>query len=142
GRALEGAPDGPLADLYAGIGLFAGTVGGGRQVIAVERDRDAMADAKVNVPDARIIRSAVERWRPSPAVAVVADPARSGLAAAGVEKVVATGASHVALVSCDAGSLGRDAALLVGQGYRLEWSTLVDLFPHTPHVEVVSRFVR
>lgn len=140
--ALAGAPDGPLVDLYAGIGLFAGTVGAGRRVVAVERDRDAVADARVNVPDAKVIRAAVARWRPSPAAAVVADPARSGLGAAGADAVAAAGASHVALVSCDAGALGRDAALLADRGYRLERATLVDLFPHTPHVEVVSRFVR
>lgn len=142
GEALAGAPEGPLVDLYAGIGMFAGTVGAGRRVTAVERSRDAAADARVNVPGARVVRVAVERWRPSSAAAVVADPARSGLGTAGVEKVVATGASQVALVSCDAGSLGRDAALLASHGYRLAWSTLVDLFPHTPHVEVVSRLIR
>jgi 23S rRNA (uracil1939-C5)-methyltransferase len=44
------------------------------------------------------------------------------------------------LVSCDAGALGRDAGLLTRAGYRLVASTVVDAFPHTPHVEVVSRF--
>jgi len=38
--------------------------------------------------------------------------------------------------------LGRDARLLRGAGYRLVSSTLVDVFPHTPHVEVVSSFER
>jgi 23S rRNA (uracil1939-C5)-methyltransferase len=47
----------------------------------------------------------------------------------------------VVVVSCDAGSLGRDARLLVEAGYDLTGSVVVDLFPHTPHVEVVSRFV-
>ena len=37
--------------------------------------------------------------------------------------------------------LGRDARLLRDAGYRLTGSVLVDLFPQTPHVEVVSRFV-
>jgi 23S rRNA (uracil1939-C5)-methyltransferase len=45
-------------------------------------------------------------------------------------------------VSCDAAALGRDAALLRARGFDLERSTLVDAFPHTPHVEVVSRFAR
>ena len=44
------------------------------------------------------------------------------------------------LVSCDAVSLARDAALLAGHGYRHAGSVVVDLFPHTPHVEVVTRF--
>jgi 23S rRNA (uracil1939-C5)-methyltransferase len=48
----------------------------------------------------------------------------------------------LALVSCDAVALGRDTALLAGAGYRWAGSTLVDAFPHTAHVEVVSRFDR
>ena len=43
---------------------------------------------------------------------------------------------------CDAAALGRDARLLVEQGFELERVRLVDLFPQTTHVEVVSRFVR
>jgi len=138
------APDAPVADLYAGVGLFAGTVGRGHPVVAVERSRASVADARVNLAggDVRIVRAAVERWRPSPARAVVADPARSGLGRHGVAAVNGTGATHLALVSCDAGSLGRDAALLGAAGWVLERATVVDLFPQTPHVEVVSRFVR
>ena len=90
----------------------------------------------------RTVRSTIERWTPEPADVVVADPPRAGLAAAGVEQVVATGAATVVLVSCDAASLGRDAGLLVAAGYRLERSRVLDLFPQTSHVEVVSRFVR
>lgn len=137
-------PAAPLADLYCGVGLFAATVGRGRRVVAVERSRSSVADARVNLADvdATIVRSAVERWRPSPAAVVVADPPRHGLAKDGVAKVAATGATHLALVSCDAGSLGRDARLLTEAGWRHEGSTLVDLFVDTPHVEVVSRFVR
>jgi 23S rRNA (uracil1939-C5)-methyltransferase len=55
---------------------------------------------------------------------------------------VATEAEVVSLVSCDAGSLGRDAGLLTAAGYRLDRITLVDLFPQTHHVEAVTRYVR
>ena len=67
---------------------------------------------------------------------------REGLGAASVAKIAATGANVVVLISCDSGSLGRDAGLLVGEGYRLDSVTLVDLFPQTHHVEVVSAFTR
>ena len=40
---------GRMADLCAGVGLFAGTVGAGVPVIAVERDRSAVADARHNL---------------------------------------------------------------------------------------------
>ena len=36
----------------------------------------------------------------------------------------------------------RDTALLAKAGYRLDGTTVVDLFPHTPHIEAVSRFIR
>jgi 23S rRNA (uracil1939-C5)-methyltransferase len=113
--------------------------------MAVEGTASAIRDAQVNLADldeVTIVKADVARWRPSPADLVVADPARSGLGRAGAERVAATGARRVVLVSCDAASLGRDAGLLAGHGYRLVEATLVDLFPHTPHVEVVSRFDR
>ena len=46
------------------------------------------------------------------------------------------------LVSCDPASLGRDARLLAQAGYGHERSEIVDTFPHTTHVEVVTRFRR
>jgi 23S rRNA (uracil1939-C5)-methyltransferase len=136
-------PHAPMADLYCGVGLFAATVGSGRLVVAVERSRSSVADAHANLgADVKVIRSSVERWRPSAAGVVVADPPRTGLGNAGVDAVGRTGAGHLALVSCDAGALGRDAGLLERAGWTLDWARLVDLFPDTPHVEVVTRFTR
>jgi tRNA/tmRNA/rRNA uracil-C5-methylase (TrmA/RlmC/RlmD family) len=37
-------------------------------------------------------------------------------------------------------SLARDTTLLAAHGYTHAGSTVLDLFPHTPHVEVVTRF--
>ena len=145
GQAVADAPpNATMVDLYGGVGLFAATVGSERPVVLVERSRSSVADAKVNLAhrDATIVAVSVEKWRPSQAQVVVADPPRSGLGRRGVDQVGRTRASHLALVSCDAGALGRDAALLRDAGWRFDGSTLVDLFPDTPHVEVVSRFVR
>jgi 23S rRNA (uracil1939-C5)-methyltransferase len=140
--ALSGAPDGPFVDLYGGVGLFAATVAGRRRVTLVERSPSSVADARANLADARVLLLDVDAWRASPAAAVVADPSRAGLGKAAVRAVAATGTSHVAVVSCDPASLGRDARLLAEAGFRHDGSTVVDLFPHTPHVEVVSRFIR
>jgi 23S rRNA (uracil1939-C5)-methyltransferase len=103
-----------------------------------------VAYARLNLADrqARIIKADVARWRPARADAVVADPPRAGLAAAGVAAVSATHAPRLALVSCDPAALGRDARLLGEAGSRLVDVTLIDLFPHTSHVEAVSRFDR
>jgi 23S rRNA (uracil1939-C5)-methyltransferase len=133
-----------LADLYAGVGLFAATVGRGARVVAVEASASAAADARVNLAggDAKVVRSDVARWRSRAVEAVVADPPRAGLGRRGVRAVAATRAARIALVSCDAGALGRDTRLLTEAGYAWTGSTLVDAFPNTPHVEVVSRFER
>jgi 23S rRNA (uracil1939-C5)-methyltransferase len=142
--ALTGAltDDAHLVDLYGGVGLFAGALAPVGHVTLVESGASSVADARVNLADrdARILKSSVERWRPARADAVVADPPRTGLAADGVAAIVATHSARVALVSCDPASLGRDAKLLGAAGYDLHSSTLIDLFPHTSHVEVVSRF--
>ncbi len=143
-------PGATVVDLYSGVGLFAGVLGertGGR-VVTVESNRTAVADARINLADlaerggARIVRSDVRRWGPSAAEVVVADPSRHGLGADVVPRIGATGASALALVSCDPGALGRDAGLLVAAGWVLSSVRLVDLFPHTAHVEVVTGWIR
>ena len=141
------APGATVVDLYSGVGLFAGVLGqrtGGR-VVAVESNRSAVADARINLADldgARIVRSDVRKWHPSTSDVVVADPSRQGLGAEVVTRIGATGASALALVSCDPGALGRDAGLLAAAGWELGSVRLVDLFPHTSHVEVVTGWIR
>jgi 23S rRNA (uracil1939-C5)-methyltransferase len=73
---------------------------------------------------------------------VIADPARSGLGAPGVAAVARASAPVLVLVSCDPASLGRDAMLLGRAGYAHRRSEVVDTFPQTTHIEVVSRFVK
>ena len=140
----ELTPDASLVDLYAGVGLFAGALAPVRRVTAVESSGSSVADARVNLADrrARILKVDVDRWRPSRTDLVVADPPRTGLGRRAVANIAGSGARRLALVSCDPAALGRDAKLLAGAGYALRTATLVDLFPHTSHVEVVSRFDR
>ena len=132
------------ADLYSGIGLFAATLFRDVAVVAVELSASSVADARLNLADrqAAIIEGDVEAWTPEPMDLVVADPSRSGLGRGGVGAVTATGAGTVVLVSCDAAALGRDTALLAAAGYRHAGSEVLELFPQTPHVEVVTRFER
>jgi 23S rRNA (uracil1939-C5)-methyltransferase len=138
-----------VLDAYAGVGLFAATViAPGARVIAVESNPSSVADARVNLAQgmeaglAAVVRSRVERWRPRPVDVVIADPSRQGLGRDAAAVLARTGASVLVLVSCDAASLGRDARLLAAHGFDHDRSVLVDLFPHTHHVEVVSRFTR
>ena len=68
------------------------------------------------------------------------DPPRTG-AEMVVEHIRAAGASRVVYVSCNPDTLASDAARLVHvHGYRLASTGLVDMFPHTSHIESVSEF--
>lgn len=138
-----------MADLCAGVGLFAGGIATATprrdwQIIAVEQNRAALADAKHNLADLSptVVRCSIDAWRPAPVDVVVADPARAGLGARSVGAIEASGAGLVVLVSCDPASLGRDAGLLTKAGYRFVRTSLIDLFPQTWHLETVSVFVR
>lgn len=146
-EAIGPDPTGTLVDLCSGVGLFAATIGDRfDRVVTVESNRSSVADARVNLAhlgDRVAVRSSTfERWTPEPADVVIADPSRAGLGREGVANVAATGAPLMVLISCDAGSLGRDAGLLTAAGYRLDAITLVDLFPNTAHVEVVTTYRR
>lgn len=143
----ELARAGKVLDAYAGVGLFAATVvPDDADVVAVEWNRSSIADAKVNLGGPRrgrvkVVRADVARWRPTTVDIVIADPSRDGLGRAAASTLAATGAAVLVLVSCDAAALGRDARLLAEVGYRPESMTVLDLFPHTHHVEVVTRLV-
>lgn len=142
-------------DAYGGVGLFAATVMSDvRHVTLVESARSSCFDAKENLKhrngsgdsSVEIVRSDMAKWTPDPAHGpvdvMIADPGRPGLAKPGVAAVVRADAPIVVLVSCDPVSLARDARLLAEQGYAMERVEVLDLFPQTPHVECVTRFVR
>ncbi len=143
--AAEIEPAGRALDLYSGVGVFAGVLAEvGWSVTAVESDHNAVDDARTNLRqfDALTVRADVTTWKPPLSDLVVADPSRAGLDKRGVEVVTRSGARRVILISCDATSLRRDAALLQRSGYTLSYATPVDLFPHTFHVEVVGVYDR
>ena len=143
------APLDVLADLYGGVGLFAVTLGDRfGDVVSVEREGCSSRDAAVNLASlghAQAVVSDVDEfdmraYSRGRSTLIVADPARAGLGRVGVERIVAATPRGLVLVSCDAASLGRDASLLAAAGYCLRSSVVVDMFPHTGHVEVVSTF--
>lgn len=71
---------------------------------------------------------------------VLLDPPRSG-AEEVVRHIGKTGANRVVCVSCHPATLARDAGILTrAQGYRLDAAGIVDMFPHTAHVEAVAVF--
>lgn len=143
-EALSGAL-GQVVDAYGGIGLFAATIVPNHvPVTLIESNPHAVADARTNLAGHRatIIESSVEDWVPQAAGLIIADPARTGLGAPGVAPLVATRAPVIVLVSCDAAAGARDARLLTEAGYELDDLVVLDLFPHTHHLEMVMRFRR
>jgi 23S rRNA (uracil1939-C5)-methyltransferase len=145
GDAALSGEFGPIIDAYGGVGLFTATlVDTDIPVVLVESNPSACSDARSNLHDhdVSIEQIAVEQWRVQDAGLVIADPARNGLGAMGVNAVVATEAKRIVLISCDAVAGARDIRLLLDAGYACEGVTVLDLFPNTPHVEVVSSFTR
>ncbi|NHC46170.1 class I SAM-dependent RNA methyltransferase [Motilibacter sp. K478] len=151
-QGLRPQPGETVLDLYAGVGLFAGAlaerVGPDGQVIAVEGDRRAVADARRNLhelPQARILDGAVDRVLAVPARlgadradVVVLDPPRVGARAKVVGQIAALAPRAVAYVACDPAALARDLALFAERGYVLESLRAFDMFPMTQHVECVA----
>lgn len=135
-----------LVDTFAGVGLFGGTVGSRfTDVVAIESSRNAVADLRRNLPDARVLAMpalpGLRKLEATPDVIVV-DPPRAGLGDETVGAIVEVGSPVLVSVSCDAATFARDARMLVDAGYRLDWVQPVDQFPQTPHVETVARFSR
>jgi 23S rRNA (uracil1939-C5)-methyltransferase len=140
-------PQGLLVDAYSGVGLFAGALLDDRpgwRAVTAENHRASVADARVNLADldVRVIATPVERLRAPHADLVVADPSRAGLGRDAASVLASTAADRIVLVSCDPAAAGRDLALLTGLGYHPVEAVVVDLFPHTHHTEVVTRFDR
>ncbi|MCC7008413.1 MAG: class I SAM-dependent RNA methyltransferase [Acidobacteria bacterium] len=148
GHVLASTPGARVADLYAGVGLFATAFGAsGREVIAVEGEASAAGDLQTNAapwPPLRMVHGAVERaiarlevWKPD---AVVLDPPRTGAGGEALAGIVGLGAARIVYVSCDPPTLARDTARLVSAGYVLRSARAFDLFPNTAHVETVVVF--
>jgi 23S rRNA (uracil1939-C5)-methyltransferase len=146
-NALQPTSSDTMLDAYAGVGLFAATVGtSAGRVIAVESSGQARADLRHNLSEAGVSNQEIVRGRFEELVPAgswdlaVCDPPRSGLGEAGVASLTAGRPRRIAYVSCDPASLARDTRLLDAAGYRLAKATPVDLFPHTFHVETVAEF--
>ncbi len=149
GRAAPELATAPVVlDAYAGVGLFAvACAPPAAKVITVETSRAAVEDCRVNLDgrNARIERCEMSRWRPEAGLTIdvaIADPARSGLGRPGTAAMVAADPDVLVLVSCDPVAMARDVDLLSRHGYRHDGTEILDLFPHTHHVECVTRFVR
>ncbi|ANS86399.1 23S rRNA (uracil(1939)-C(5))-methyltransferase [Vibrio scophthalmi] len=71
---------------------------------------------------------------------ILLDPARAG-ASGIVDQLSRLGAQRVVYVSCNPATLARDSQSLLKQGYQLEKLGMLDMFPHTAHLESMALFV-
>lgn len=143
-----------VLDLYCGIGNFTLPLARrSRRVLGIEGAQPQVARAKANAArngigncefrcsDLAAIDGR-EHWLGERWDKVLLDPPRSG-AEAVVPHLAATGAERIVCVSCHPATLARDARVLTTTaGYRLEAAGIIDMFPHTAHVEAIAVFSR
>jgi len=107
---------------------------------------DAERNAKANgISNVTFYSDNAEAWLPNfcvnnnikPDIYVV-DPPRKGCGPELLQAMAALPAQKVIYISCDMGTLARDALLLTGMGYTLSKLQPVDMFPQTAHVEAVA----
>jgi 23S rRNA (uracil1939-C5)-methyltransferase len=145
-------PGDRVLDLFCGIGNFslalarqAGTVLGVEgeasltQRAAMNADSNGLDNVSFRVADLSKI-DGTENWVKEGWDRMLLDPARSG-AAEVVTRMHLFGPERIVYVSCHPGTLARDAETLVHeQGYQLESAGIIDMFPHTAHVESIAVF--
>ena len=149
---IDAVPEGPVLDLYAGVGLFSVSLAaaGRAAVTAVEGDpvssRDLLRNAAPLYDTLRVMRTSVEAFVAGPAreapQTLIVDPPRTGMSKEALEGIARIGAARIVYVSCDAPTMARDARRLLDAGYRLVSLRAFDLFPNTPHVETLGVFER
>ena len=142
--------EGPVIDLYAGVGLFAlSLAAAGRDgIVAVEGDRVTAEDLRANARPygqaVRTLRIGVEQYLQGaafgPGTTLIVDPPRTGMSRETVGLLLARRADRILFVSCDVATLARDARRLVDAGYHVDRIDAFDMFPNTPHVETLSVF--
>lgn len=150
---LDPRPGERIADLFCGIGNFSLAIARrGAQVCGLEGSRTlvqrAHSNARHNQLEARchfdvadLFKVDAQQWQGWGGFdKALIDPPRVGA----LELVKAMGCAapaRVVYVSCNAATLARDAAIMVhSNGYRLRAAGVVNMFPHTSHVESIAVF--
>lgn len=139
-----------VLDLFCGLGNFSLPLARRvKQVTGVEGSQDMVQRARHNASDNQLHNTGFHLadlsqapqdlpWQRQHFDAVLLDPPRSG-AAACLDMIAASAASRVLYVSCQPASLARDLGVLVREhGFRLERIGIMDMFPHTAHVETMA----
>jgi 23S rRNA (uracil1939-C5)-methyltransferase len=73
---------------------------------------------------------------------IVIDPPRQGMHKDMTEIIPKWNANRIVYVSCNPTTQARDIDILLQSGYKLGSVDMVDMFPHTPHIETVAMLER
>jgi 23S rRNA (uracil1939-C5)-methyltransferase len=148
---LDPQPDTHLLDLYCGVGLFALSLAPFvAEVVGIEEWAPAIEDARRSarlngVANAAFETGTVEHILQSQARSfdsVVLDPPRRGCAPEVLETLARLSPRRIVYVSCHPGTLARDCKQLVAAGFRITSAEVIDMFPHTHHIESIVRLQR
>ena len=138
-----------VIDAYCGTGTIGLVLAAGaREVIGVEVNRDAVADARANAAangvgnavfhaaDAGEFMQAMAEERERADV-VMLDPPRAGCSQKFLRSLLALAPRRIVYISCNPETQARDLLTLVRGGYAVKKIQPVDMFPFTSHVESV-----
>ena len=132
-------------DLYGGVGLFGAFLSDRfAKVIGVDRDAAAAGSWRNHVgPSGEFHRMSLEKWMRKNTGAspdfIIVDPPRGGLSADVRGGIIALKAAELSYVSCSPDTQARDLKEFFAAGYKLDGYRVFDMYPQTPHVEVVAR---
>jgi len=151
---LEPTAADSVLDLFCGLGNFTLSLAKrARRVVGVEGDAALVAKARANASRNGIANASFHAddlfepdragtWAQDAYDLVLLDPPRAG-AAEILERMPHWRPRRLVYISCHPGSLARDAGILVGtHGFRLTGAGVMDMFPHTTHVESIAVFER
>jgi 23S rRNA (uracil1939-C5)-methyltransferase len=161
-RMLRGRSGGRLLDLYCGAGTLGLSLARRfERVTGVEQVTSAVNDARENalrngLDNTNFVRADAEDWLSprgggpdtlspleyGPFSGVLVDPPRAGLHPRALRGLLELAPPWIFYVSCNPATLARDAAQLVEEGYRPLGLQVVDMFPHTAHIECLGLFDR
>ncbi len=132
-------------DLYSGAGtLTAFLAEQAAQVVAIEQNRDAVADTAVNLTscdNVSLYEGAVEEILPALDIncdVLVANPPKTGLSREATKQILALRPSRIIYVSSDVATMARDGRKLNRTGYKLVEIQPIDMRPQTWHVDLVG----
>jgi 23S rRNA (uracil1939-C5)-methyltransferase len=148
---LELTPDSRVLDLYCGLGNFSlalarhahTVVGVEGDAALVERARanaqhNAISNAHFFQADLSVAPPGSSRWLGHSYSHVLLDPPRVG-ARELLPQLAQLAPQRMLYVSCHPGSLARDLGILVHEhGFELLAAGVVDMFPHTAHMESLA----